>query len=151
MKNYTLFVVLTFITAFISLPASAMTEEEQEMQKFKDVYAKYNQKVEAGDVEGSLPLSKQAYELGNLLFEPDSANLLALMDNYAYTLVAVGKPEEAQKVYLDLLKENEEFYGRYSPGLIPILEGLSKIAAKDKEQSKEYAALNTSLVAKKHD
>ena len=60
MKNYTLFVVVTFLTALIALPAYAMTEEEQEMKKFKDVYAKYNQKVESGDVEGSLALAKES-------------------------------------------------------------------------------------------
>jgi len=134
----TLLMIAAFVSSFAVLSVNA--DEAQDMKDFKAAYAEYNKKIDSGDLKGSLIHAQRAYEFGVKLFEPDSQNLLALADNYAFNLESLGKTKEAEKVYLSLISDNEKFYGRYAESLIPMLEGVSKIVSKsDKEASKAYA------------
>lgn len=133
-------VIIVFILGISSLFLSVSALAASEMEEFKRVYAQYNKKIEAGDTKGSLPFAAESFKLGSLIFEPESANLLALADNYAYVLLALGEPVKANAVYEELIASHEEFYGLFSQTLVPVLNGAAKITAKpDPEKSKAYA------------
>ena len=136
MKKIIFASIIGLSSLFLSLYVSAASEMEQ----FKQVYGQYNKKIAAGHVKGALPLAEQAYKLGSNIFDPDSANLMALADNYAFVLVALGDVAKADSVYQEVIAANEEFYGNYSQTLIPVLESAAKVVSKsDAEKSKAYA------------
>ena len=133
-------VIIVFILGISSLFLSFSALAASEMEQFKQAYAQYNKKIEAGDAKAALPFAAESFKLGSLVFEPDSANLLALADNYAYVLLSLGDPVKADSVYKELIASNEEFYGLYSQTLVPVLNGAAKITSKsDPEKSKTYA------------
>ena len=133
-------VIIVFILGLSSLFLSVSALAASEMEEFKRAYAQYNKKIEAGDTKGALPFAAESFKLGSFVFEPDSANLLALADNYAYVLVALGDPVKANGVYEELIASHEEFYGDYSQTLVPVLNGAAKITSKsDSAKSKAYA------------
>lgn len=133
-------VIIVFILGISSLFLSVSALAASEMEEFKRAYAQYNKKIEAGDTKGALPFAAESFKLGNFVFEPESANLLALADNYAYVLVALGDPVKANGVYEELIASHEEFYGRYSQTLVPVLNGAAKVTSKsDSGKSKAYA------------
>ena len=133
-------VIIVFILGISSLFLSVSVLAASEMEEFKRAYAQYNKKIEAGDTKGALPFAAESFKLGSFVFEPESANLLALADNYAYVLVALGDPAKADGVYQELIASHVEFYGNYSQTLVPVLNGAAKITSKfDPEKSKAYA------------
>ena len=105
--------------------------------EFQHAFTRFAEQAKAGELEAALPYAEKVYVLSQSLFPRLNANRLAAAENYALTLKQLAKDAQAERVFQDLLEQQQTKFGNYAAELTTTLADLSELAL-SKQKSQAY-------------
>lgn len=118
----------------ITLAALISVSHTADASPFSDSYAAYQQAITAADTEAAVKYAKQAYELGQSYFEPDSLDVVHLELNFASALQENGDNKQAYHHFERVIQAYSKQFGGDAIELVDPLIGAAQTIAVSKEK-----------------
>ncbi len=130
--------LLCFISASIFNPPvwaqEAQTNEAESSPRaqFAKVYRSYSEAIEKNDFTTAAPLAKQAFELGQAVYDPASETVATLAFNYGGAMLRSGQPRLAYPILQDAASRHQTLFGAQSEKTLSVLLDVTRAAVANK-------------------